>query len=198
MDGTPLETSVKQVNRLRVPPLGLTLAVLAGAFLCYAPAVQSQAPAVPATGQQVVLVTGSTSGLGREVALRLGSKGAHVIVHGRDQERGMQVVDEINRVGPGNARFYSADLASFAAVRALGESLLADYDRLDVLVNNAGFGSAPMSVGSQKTATSSGSRSTTCRRSCSLTCSCLDCGRVPRLASSTSRRWPRARSTSTT
>ena len=97
MDGTPLETSAKQVNRLRVPPLGLTLAVLAGAFLCYAPAAQSQAPAVPATGQQVVLVTGSTSGLGREVALRLGGKGAHVIVHGRDQERGMQVVDEINR-----------------------------------------------------------------------------------------------------
>ena len=143
MDGTPLETSAKQVNRLRVPPLGLTLAVLAGAFLRYAPAARSQAPAVPATGQQVVLVTGSTSGLGREVALRLGGKGAHVIVHGRDQERGMQVVDEINRVGPGNARFYSADLASFDAVRALGESLLADYDRLDVLVNNAGFGSAP-------------------------------------------------------
>ncbi len=96
----------------------------------------------PAPAQQVVLVTGSTSGLGREVALRLGAGGAHVIVHGRNRERGMDVVEEINR-GPGSARFYRADFASFDQVRTFGASILRDYDRLDVLVNNAGFGSAP-------------------------------------------------------
>jgi len=96
----------------------------------------------PAPGQQIVLITGSTSGLGREVALRMGTRGAHVIVHGRDRERGMAVVDEIN-AGAGSARFYSADFSSFDNVRALASSVLADYDRLDVLVNNAGFGSAP-------------------------------------------------------
>jgi NAD(P)-dependent dehydrogenase (short-subunit alcohol dehydrogenase family) len=69
--------------------------------------------------------------------------GWHVIVHGRNQERGMQVVDEINSQGPGNARFYRADLASFDQVKKFGESLLRDYERMDVLVNNAGFGSAP-------------------------------------------------------
>jgi|TARA_B110000263_G_scaffold82674_1_gene72364 NAD(P)-dependent dehydrogenase (short-subunit alcohol dehydrogenase family) len=69
--------------------------------------------------------------------------GWHVIVHGRSQERGIEVVDEINSQGPGNARFYRADLASFDQTREFGESLLRDYERMDVLVNNAGFGSAP-------------------------------------------------------
>lgn len=104
------------------------------------PAARAQAPVGE---RRVALVTGSTSGLGREVALRLGADGWHVIVHGRDAERGREVVDEINRGGSGSARFYEADFASFAQVRALAAALLRDYDRLDVLVNNAGIGSAP-------------------------------------------------------
>ena len=103
----------------------------------------AQAPAVPASDQQVALVTGSTSGLGWELALRLGARGHHVIVHGRNEERGAEVVDAINAEGPGSARFYRADLASLADVRQFAETLLADYDRLDLLINNAGFGSAP-------------------------------------------------------
>jgi NAD(P)-dependent dehydrogenase (short-subunit alcohol dehydrogenase family) len=101
------------------------------------------AQATPRPGQQVVLVTGSTSGLGREVARRLGATGAFVIVHGRNRERGMAVVEAIESEGIGNARFYAVDLASFEQVRAFGETILRDYDRLDVLVNNAGFGRAP-------------------------------------------------------
>ena len=103
----------------------------------------AQAPAVPASDQQVALVTGSTSGLGTELAVRLGARGHHVIVHGRNEERGAEVVDAINAAGPGSARFYRADLASLADVRQFAETLLADYDRLDLLINNAGFGSAP-------------------------------------------------------
>jgi NAD(P)-dependent dehydrogenase (short-subunit alcohol dehydrogenase family) len=88
---------------------------------------------------KVALVTGSTDGLGREVALRLGALGAHVIVHGRNVERGNAVVAEIQRGGVGSARFYPADLASFGDVRMLAERVLRDHDRLDVLVNNAGI-----------------------------------------------------------
>jgi len=127
---------------LRTVTLGLALAGLSSVALVVS-SLHAQEAATPAPGQQVVLVTGSTSGLGREVALRLGAMGVHVIVHGRNAERGGQVVDEINRAGPGNARFYRADLASFAQVRSFGASILQDYERLDVLVNNAGFGSAP-------------------------------------------------------
>jgi len=87
----------------------------------------------------VALVTGSTDGLGREVALRLGGAGYHVIVHGRNEERGRAVVEEI-QAGEGSASLIIADLASMTQVRALAAQVLRDYDRLDVLVNNAGIG----------------------------------------------------------
>lgn len=103
----------------------------------------SAAQSAPRPGQHVALVTGSTSGLGRELALRLASMGMHVIVHGRNERRGTEVVREIERHGEGSARFYAADLASFDEVRRFGDAVLRDYDRLDVLVNNAGIGSAP-------------------------------------------------------
>ena len=90
-------------------------------------------------GRQVILVTGSTDGLGREVARRLAATGAHVIIHGRNRERGTALVQEIEREGKGSAAFYAADLASLAQVRELGASILRDYQRLDVLVNNAGI-----------------------------------------------------------
>jgi NAD(P)-dependent dehydrogenase (short-subunit alcohol dehydrogenase family) len=94
-------------------------------------------PAVP-TSQRIVLVTGSTDGLGREVARRLATDGAHVIIHGRNAERGKAVVDEIGKSGKGSARFYQADFASLAEVRRLADEITRDYPRLDLLVNNAG------------------------------------------------------------
>ncbi|MGQ0648086.1 MAG: SDR family NAD(P)-dependent oxidoreductase [Gemmatimonadaceae bacterium] len=90
-----------------------------------------------------MLVTGATSGLGREVALRLAAGGAHVIAHGRDTARGRELVDEIARSGKGSARFYAADLASNDDIRRFAAAVLRDYPRLDVLVNNAGVGSVP-------------------------------------------------------
>lgn len=87
---------------------------------------------------RVVLITGSTDGLGREVALELGGPGTHVIVHGRNEERGREVVGAIEKAG-GSARFYRADLADMAEVQAFADEVLGDHDRLDVLINNAGI-----------------------------------------------------------
>jgi NAD(P)-dependent dehydrogenase (short-subunit alcohol dehydrogenase family) len=87
----------------------------------------------------VALVTGSTDGLGREVALRLGGAGYHIIVHGRNEERGRAVVEEIES-HEGSASLIIADLGSMTQVRALAAQVLRDYDRLDILVNNAGIG----------------------------------------------------------
>jgi NAD(P)-dependent dehydrogenase (short-subunit alcohol dehydrogenase family) len=94
--------------------------------------------AAPTATQRVALVTGSTDGLGREVARRLAAQGAHVIVHGRNAQRGQALVAEIAVGGKGSARFYRADFASLAEVRRLAEDIRRDYARLDVLVNNAG------------------------------------------------------------
>jgi NAD(P)-dependent dehydrogenase (short-subunit alcohol dehydrogenase family) len=80
------------------------------------------------------LVTGATSGIGKAAALQLAAQGAHVIVHGRDEERGKAVVDLIEENG-GTARFVAADLADPAAAQQLGQ----DVGDVDILVNNAGF-----------------------------------------------------------
>jgi NAD(P)-dependent dehydrogenase (short-subunit alcohol dehydrogenase family) len=88
---------------------------------------------------RVVLITGSTDGVGRKVAIELGKLGAKVLVHGRDTARAREVVADIARSG-GTAEFYPADLASLADVRALAAVVAQDHDRLDVLINNAGIG----------------------------------------------------------
>ena len=79
------------------------------------------------------LVTGATSGLGKEIALRLARDGVHVIVVGRDAARGAAVVEEIAAAG-GEARFIAADLSDPADITQLTQ----EVGDIDVLVNNAG------------------------------------------------------------
>ena len=88
---------------------------------------------------KAALVTGSTDGVGRLVARRLGDAGARVLVHGRSRERGERLVAEI-REGRGSAEFLAADLSAMAAVRRLAEAVQQTTDRLDILINNAGIG----------------------------------------------------------
>lgn len=88
---------------------------------------------------KTALITGSTDGVGRLVATRLGEAGARVLVHGRDLERGQNVVADSG----GDAAFLAADLASLAEVRRLAADVRRTETRLDILINNAGIGTAP-------------------------------------------------------
>ena len=88
---------------------------------------------------KTALVTGSTDGVGRVVAERLGAAGWRVLVHGRDRVRGEQVVAGIKAAG-GAAEFLQADLSSMAEVRRLADAVQRTTNRLDLLVNNAGIG----------------------------------------------------------
>ena len=90
---------------------------------------------------KTALVTGSTDGVGRVVAERLGAAGARVLVHGRDQARAEATVAAIEAKG-GKAEFLIADLSSLAEVRRLADAVRARTDRLDILINNAGIGTA--------------------------------------------------------
>lgn len=90
---------------------------------------------------ETVLVTGSTDGLGRELARALAADGAHVLVHGRNAERGKALVDEITKAGKGSATFYAADFGSLENVRDFADRIASEHPRLDLLVNNAGVAS---------------------------------------------------------
>ena len=90
---------------------------------------------------KTVLVTGSTDGVGRLVARRLADQGARVLIHGRDRPRGEQLLNEIRAATRGSAAFLPADFSSLAEVRRLADTVRQDYDRLDILINNAGIGS---------------------------------------------------------
>jgi 3-oxoacyl-[acyl-carrier protein] reductase len=82
------------------------------------------------------LVTGSSSGIGREIALRLAGEGATVIVHGRNVDRSRNVADEIRSAG-GDAEVVVGDLTFAAETDALLDEVLA-AGGADILVNNAG------------------------------------------------------------
>jgi NAD(P)-dependent dehydrogenase (short-subunit alcohol dehydrogenase family) len=90
---------------------------------------------------RTILVTGATDGLGKGVALALARDGHTILMHGRDEKRIANTLDELRRAAPNaTLRSYRADLASLSDVRSLARHLLDHEPRLDVLVNNAGIG----------------------------------------------------------
>lgn len=84
------------------------------------------------------LVTGSTSGIGRETALALGRLGARVLVHGRDRARGTAVVDALDAAGSPAPSFHAADFVEPEEVEGLAAWTREQVDELDVLLHNAG------------------------------------------------------------
>lgn len=91
--------------------------------------------------QQTVLITGATDGLGRALAEAVAASGATVLAHGRDEARGRETVQQIARhTNNRNVHWLRADLASLDEVRGLADQVIAEYQELHALVNNAGIG----------------------------------------------------------
>ena len=87
----------------------------------------------------LVVLTGATRGIGQAAALELSRSGAELAIVGRDAERVSEVAREAQGTGGGApVHEHVADLTSMAQVRALGDELLARYQHIDVLANNAG------------------------------------------------------------
>ena len=92
---------------------------------------------------KVTLITGSGSGIGKASALLFGQEGATVIVNDLDEEKGKETVSEITAAG-GKAAYYKADVTNPEQVKAMVDGILAEFGRIDVLVNNAGISGVGM------------------------------------------------------
>jgi NAD(P)-dependent dehydrogenase (short-subunit alcohol dehydrogenase family) len=89
---------------------------------------------------KTVLITGATSGIGKQTALALAKLGAHVIITGRSQSSGGSAVAEIKEAsGNPNIDLLIGDLSAQANVHSLAGQFKARYERLDVLISNAGL-----------------------------------------------------------
>jgi NAD(P)-dependent dehydrogenase (short-subunit alcohol dehydrogenase family) len=87
---------------------------------------------------KVAIITGGTSGIGRESALLFAKAGAKVVVAGRRETEGREVIDQI-RAASGDALFVKTDVARAAEVQALVRKTVEKFGRLDVAFNNAGI-----------------------------------------------------------
>lgn len=88
---------------------------------------------------KVFLITGATAGIGKETARGIAKTGATVVLVGRSEEKCEKVLQEIKTsTGNQNLDFLTADLFSIAEIRRLADEFKNKYNRLDVLVNNAG------------------------------------------------------------
>jgi 3-oxoacyl-[acyl-carrier protein] reductase len=88
---------------------------------------------------KIALVTGATSGVGREIALRLAAEGASLAVNYRGSSVEAElIVEEIKSKG-GSAKAYPADVANFAEVKGMTETVVKDFGGLNILINNAGL-----------------------------------------------------------
>ena len=86
----------------------------------------------------ICLITGATSGIGEVTARELARRGMHVIIVGRSAERVAATVARIKQATGVDVETLIADLSSQAGVRSVAETFLQRYQRLDVLINNAG------------------------------------------------------------
>lgn len=94
---------------------------------------------IPDQTGRVAIVTGANTGLGLETAKALAAKGAHVVLAVRNLDKGKAAVDWIARSAPtADLELQQLDLGSLASVRAAADDLKGKFDRIDLLVNNAG------------------------------------------------------------
>lgn len=88
---------------------------------------------------KTVLITGGNSGIGKETAIALARSGAGVVFTSRDPDKGRQAAADIRERSGAEVDCLPLDLASFASIRRLAADFLERYERLDVLINNAGL-----------------------------------------------------------
>ena len=88
---------------------------------------------------KIILITGSTEGIGKQTAIDLAAMGATIIVHGRNEEKAQKAWQEVLKHSGGNNVHYTvADLSSLEEIRKMAEDIHLRFPKIDILINNAG------------------------------------------------------------
>lgn len=95
--------------------------------------------------QKIILITGSTDGIGLETAKMLVADGHHVIVHGRNEAKVQNVEQSLIEMNAGKVESIVADLSSVKAVKQMVAEVAERFGKLDVIINNAGVFATPKS-----------------------------------------------------
>lgn len=99
---------------------------------------------IPDQSGRTAVVTGANGGLGLQTARALATAGAHVVMAARDQEKAAAAEAEIRSATPtASVAIVPLDLASLESVRSAADRVLAEHERVDLLVNNAGLMAVP-------------------------------------------------------
>ncbi len=89
--------------------------------------------------EKVAIVTGATSGIGKEIAFQLAAKGANVVICGRKQEKGLKTKHEIEEKTGSKVLFEQCDVSQSSQVQAMVNNTTKQFGRLDFAINNAGI-----------------------------------------------------------
>lgn len=101
---------------------------------------------IPDQQGKVIIVTGSTSGIGKEAVKVIAGKNAKVIMAVRNVDKGKEIVQEIRqRFKQADIDVRKLDLSNLHSIRAFANVIKENYDRLDILINNAGIMFTPYS-----------------------------------------------------
>ncbi len=88
---------------------------------------------------KTILITGATDGIGKQTALELAEKGHEIILHGRNEMRGLLVKEDlIKQTGNEKIHYANADFTDFEQIREFAGEIKSNFQHLDVLLNNAG------------------------------------------------------------
>ncbi|MEM6461860.1 MAG: SDR family oxidoreductase [Pseudomonadota bacterium] len=88
---------------------------------------------------KVAIVTGGSDGIGRQICLKLAEQGCRLGIVGRNEARLQSVIEETSALGAAEARAYACDLTDSTAIDQAAGSMVSDFGRVDILINNAGI-----------------------------------------------------------
>lgn len=88
---------------------------------------------------RTILITGSTDGIGMQTAFDLAKQGHEIIIHGRNESRGTDILNKLKfQTGNDKLHYLNADLTDFSAIHEMAGNIKTKFNKIDVLINNAG------------------------------------------------------------